>query len=279
VLELRRVLDLLLAGRRVGRVGDGRRRRLDGRLDHRLLAALGRDALVVGARPFGALTLSLAGPLALSLAGPLALPLAGPLALRLVRPLALSLVGARAATAAASAAGAGAARARSAGPVALAAAAGAVLSAALAGAPTTHRAEALAILAAVATRLAGGAETLGDTAAAARRVLVAEARLPAGARAVALGHDLALVDPDLDADAAGRRPRLDEAVVDVCADRVQRHAALRVLLGAAHLGAAEATRALHLHAGCAGADRRGKRALHRAAERHAVLELLRDRLR
>ena len=42
------------------------------------------------------------------------------------------------------------------------------------------------------------------------------------------GHDLALVDPDLDADAAGRRPRLDEAVVDVRADRVQRDAALGV---------------------------------------------------
>src|SRR6478609_3484660 len=50
VFELGLVLDRLLAGRRVGRVRDGGRRRLDGRLDHGLLAALGRDALVVGAR-------------------------------------------------------------------------------------------------------------------------------------------------------------------------------------------------------------------------------------
>src|SRR5439155_20296884 len=41
---------------------------------------------------------------------------------------------------------------------------------------------------------------------------------------VALGHDFALVDPALDADAAERRARLVEAVVDVGAHPVQRHA-------------------------------------------------------
>src|SRR6185437_16053499 len=87
------------------------------------------------------------------------------------------------------------------------------------------------------------------------------------------------VDPDLDADAAGRRLRLDEAVVDVGADRVQRHATLAVLLAPAHLGAAEAARALDLHAGGAGADRARERTLHRAAERNAIRQLLRDRLR
>ena len=95
----------------------------------------------------------------------------------------------------------------------------------------------------------------------------------------ALRHDLALVDPDLDADAAGRGARLDEAVVDVGADRVQRHATLVVRLAAAHLAAAEAARALDLHAGRAGADRDRERALHGAAERDAVRELLGDRLR
>src|SRR5205085_633124 len=55
--------------------------------------------------------------------------------------------------------------------------------------------------------------------------------------------------------------------------------ALAVLLGAAHLGAAEAPGALNLHAGRAGTDRGGERALHRAPERDAVLELLGDRLR
>src|SRR5581483_9806093 len=167
-----------------------------------------------------------------------------------------------------------------AGPAAAARPARAALAAALAGAAAAHGAEALAILAAVSALLARGAEPLGDAAAPAGRVLVAEARLaPAAGHAVALRHDLALVDPDLDADAPGRGLRLDEAVVDVGADRVQRHTALRVLLGAAHLRAAEAAGALHLDAGGAAADRGCERALHRTAERHTVLKLLRDRLR
>src|SRR5207247_1552611 len=84
------------------------------------------------------------------------------------------------------------------------------------------------------------------------------ARLPLRGDALeALGHDLALVDPDLDADAAEGRLRLDEAVVDVCADRVQRDAPLGVALGTAHLGAAEPTAALHLHAVGTGAHRGG----------------------
>src|SRR6478735_1873224 len=215
VFELGLVLDLLLAGRRVGRVRDGGRRRLDRRLDHGLLAAAGR---------------------------------------------------------------AGAARARRAGAVALPPAARAVLAAALAGPAAAHRAEPLAILVAVASGFTRSAEALGDAAAAARRVLVAEARLLGGRAAVALGHDLALVDPDLDADASGRGPSLHEAVVDVGADRVQRHAALGVLLRAAHLRAAEAARALHLHACGATADGRRERALHGAPERDAVLQLLGDRL-
>src|SRR5206468_6739362 len=129
----------------------------------------------------------------------------------------------------------------------LAAAAWAAVAAALAGTAAPHRTEALAILAAVAPGLAGGAEALGHAAAAARCVLVAEARLLLlGHARVAARHDLALVDPDLDADAAGRGLRLDEAVVDVGANRVQRDAALGVLLRAAHLGTAEAARALHL---------------------------------
>ena len=94
----------------------------------------------------------------------------------------------------------------------------------------------------------------------------------------ALGHDLALVDPALDADPAGRRARLGEAVVDVGAQGVERHAAVRVALGPRHLGAAEAAGDLDLHALRAGAHRRGQRALHRAPEGDAVLELLGDRL-
>src|SRR5207245_506740 len=74
------------------------------------------------------------------------------------------------------------------------------LTAALAGAAAADRAEALAILAPVAARLARGAETFGDAAAAACGVLVAEARfLPLGHAGVPGRHDLALVDPDLHA--------------------------------------------------------------------------------
>ena len=109
-------------------------------------------------------------------------------------------------------------------------------------------------------------------------ILVAEPRVLLREALVALRHDLALVDPDLDADPAERRLRLAGAVVDVRADRVQRDAALRVALDAAHLAAAETAAALDLHAVGAGAHRRGERALHRAPEADAVLELLRDRL-
>src|SRR4029079_9241079 len=111
---------------------------------------------------------------------------------------------------------------------------------------------------------------LGRTAATAARVLVAEADVAARRDAVeALRHDLALVDPDLGADAAGGGARLDEAVVDVGADRVQRHAAFVVGLAPAHLTAAEAARALDLHACCTRADRACERAAPRAAGRAA----------
>ncbi len=46
-----------------------------------------------------------------------------------------------------------------------------------------------------------------------------------------------------------------------------------------HLGAAQATGHLDLHALGAGAHRAGERTLHRATEGHSVLELLGDRLR
>ncbi len=142
-------------------------------------------------------------------------------------------------------------------------------------------AEAFAILAAATAALARRAEALCSSAAlSAGLILVAEARFLAGGGAlVALGHDLALVDPDLDADPAERRLRLGEAVVDVGADRVQRHTTLGVALRPAHLAAAEAAAALDLDSLCARAHRRGERALHRAPEGDAVLQLLRDRLR
>src|SRR5690606_35817778 len=52
--------------------------------------------------------------------------------------------------------------------------------------------------------------------------------------------DVALVDPHLHTDAAEGGLRFVESVVDVGAQRVQRHASLAVELTAAHLCAAEA---------------------------------------
>ena len=97
-------------------------------------------------------------------------------------------------------------------------------------------------------------------------------------RPLLLGH-VALVDPDLHADLAERRLGLEEAVVDVRAERVQRNAALAIELGARHLGAAEATRALHADALGAGALRRLHALAHGATERDAGSELLGDALR
>src|SRR5262249_2998744 len=72
--------------------------------------------------------------------------------------------------------------------------------------------------------------------AAARLILVAEPQLSIGSDAlVALRHDLALVDPHLDADPAEGRLGLGEPVVDVGSNRVERDAPLGIGLGAAHL--------------------------------------------
>src|SRR5262249_809075 len=55
---------------------------------------------------------------------------------------------------------------------------------------------------------------------------------------------VAAIDPDLHAHAAAGGLGLTEAVVDVGAQRVQRHPTLAIPLGAAHLGATQAARAL-----------------------------------
>src|SRR5262245_39122612 len=94
-----------------------------------------------------------------------------------------------------------------------------------------------------------------------------------GALAQLLVRDVALEDPALHADHAVRRLRLGEAVVDVRAQRVQRHAALGVALAPTHLRAAQPTRGLDADALGAEFERRGHRLLHGAAERHAPLQL------
>ncbi len=89
---------------------------------------------------------------------------------------------------------------------------------------------------------------------------------------------LAAVDPHLHADAAERGLGLAEAVVDVRPQRVQRHLALAVELGPAHLGPAEATRHLDPHALGAGLHGGLQRLAHGPPEGDAALQLLGDAL-
>src|SRR6476469_2816448 len=91
--------------------------------------------------------------------------------------------------------------------------------------------------------------------------------------------DLALVDPDLHADAAEGGLGLVEAVVDVGTERVQGHAALAVELRARHLGAVETNRALDPDALGTRAHRGLHGLLHRPTELHATGELLGHALR
>src|SRR5947207_10304265 len=78
-------------------------------------------------------------------------------------------------------------------------------------------------------------------------------------RSVALGHllvlrhrivleDFALEDPDLDAAGAERRERGRNAIVDIGAQRVQRHPPLAIPLHARDIRAAEPTRAVDTNA-------------------------------
>src|ERR1700716_1909907 len=107
-------------------------------------------------------------------------------------------------------------------------------------------------------------------------------RIVAFGHLLVLGHrvvleDFALEDPDLDAASAERGERGRDAVIDVGAQRVQRHAAFAIPFHARDFGAAEPARAVDTNALGAKTHRRLHRALHGAAERDAALELLRDR--
>src|SRR5437667_2358460 len=97
-----------------------------------------------------------------------------------------------------------------------------------------------------------------------------------------LGHrivleDFALEDPDLDAAGAERGERGRHPVIDIGAQRVERHPALAIPFHARDFRAAEAARAVDTNAFGAETHRRLHRALHRAAECDAALELLGDR--
>src|SRR4030088_2992578 len=106
-------------------------------------------------------------------------------------------------------------------------------------------------------------------------------------RTVAFGHflvlghrivleDFAFEDPDLDAASAERGERGRDAIVDIGAQRMQRHAAFAIPFHARDFGAAEPAAAVDPDALGAQAHGRLDRALHGAAERHAALELLGD---
>src|SRR5882724_8850528 len=107
-------------------------------------------------------------------------------------------------------------------------------------------------------------------------------RIVAFSHLLVLGHrivleDLALEDPDLDAAGAERGERGRHAIVDIGAQRVQRHATFAIPFHARDFGAAETARAVDTNAFGAKTHRRLHRALHGAAERDAALELLGDR--
>src|SRR5262245_21395187 len=87
---------------------------------------------------------------------------------------------------------------------------------------------------------------------------------------------LAVEHTDLHAAGSVGRERRRAREVDVGAVRVERHPALAIRLEARHLRAAETARARDADALRPRPHRRGDRLLHRATERHALLELLRD---
>src|SRR5882757_947779 len=116
----------------------------------------------------------------------------------------------------------------------------------------------------------------------ASRRVAARTGIVAFGHLLVLGHrivlqDFALEDPDLDAASAECGERGGDAVIDIGAQRMQRHAAFAIPLHARDFSAAETARAVDTNAFGAETHRRLHRALHGAAERDAALELLRDR--
>src|SRR5438067_5203201 len=97
-------------------------------------------------------------------------------------------------------------------------------------------------------------------------------------RLLALAQHLAFEDEHLHADRAVGGARLGESVVDVGAQRMQRHPSFAIPLRARDLRAVEAPGARDLDALGAEAHRVLHRALHRAAEHDALLELAGDRV-
>src|SRR5450432_2686158 len=91
-----------------------------------------------------------------------------------------------------------------------------------------------------------------------------------------LVEHFALEYPHLDADDAVGGLRLGKAVIDVGAERVQRHAALADCFSARDFRAVETPGDAYLDAERTRTHRVRHGTLHRTAEHHALLELLRD---
>ena len=89
-------------------------------------------------------------------------------------------------------------------------------------------------------------------------------------------HDLALEDPDLDAAGAIGGESGGDAIIDVGAQRVQRHAAFAIPFDAGDFGAAQTAAAGDADAERAQTHGGLHRALHHAAERDAAFQLLGD---
>src|ERR1700735_5095452 len=89
-------------------------------------------------------------------------------------------------------------------------------------------------------------------------------------------HDLALEDPDFDAARAISGESGGDAIIDVGAQRVQRHPAFAVPFDTGDFRAAQSAAAGDTDAQGAKAHRGLHRALHHPAERHAAFELLGD---
>src|SRR5688572_21654107 len=97
-------------------------------------------------------------------------------------------------------------------------------------------------------------------------------------RLLALAEGLALEDEDLHSDRAVGGLGFREAVLDLGAQRMQRHASLAVPLGARDLGAVQTPGAGDLDALRAQAHGVLHGALHGAAKHHPLLELAGDRV-
>src|SRR6195952_1420434 len=107
-------------------------------------------------------------------------------------------------------------------------------------------------------------------------------RIIAFSHLLVLGHrivlkDFALEDPDLDAAGAECGERGGNAVIDIRAQRVQRHPPFAIPFHARDFGAAETARAVDTNALGAKTHRRLHRALHGTTKCDAAFKLLRDR--